>query len=319
MARTLKASKRVNRLPWDGMLKNFINLKKAEGRAPRTIQDYQYHINRFFTRFPNCMEDGSLTDCANEFMAEKAAPATYNLKRQYLKAFLRWAIKEGCFNGENPFADLPKRKDTERIVVIPESILEKMFKMPDRETFTGFRDFALMSLQIETGIRPGEAMQLLLKDVDFRQNEVYVRAEVAKTRVGRTLTLHPNVMKILMELKMIIEANFEDADTMPLFCSWEGRPLKSDYWSKRLKKYYSDKLEYEHEITPYCLRHMYAVTYLKNCGDLVKLQANMGHSSLEMTKRYLHFVRDDFHEVQTKASPFMSIMKPKKQRITKIK
>ena len=322
MARSLKTSKRVNRISWNGMLDTFINLKKAEGRASRTIHDYQYHVKRFFDRHPTCLDDSTvLKEAAFAYMAEEGIKnATYNIRRAYLKSFLGWSIKEGYLAGfENPFSGLRKKNYEEKIVTIPDEILKKMLGMPKKQTFTGLRDFTLMYLQLDTGKRPGEALQLIPNDVDFRQAEVKVRSEVSKTRTARTMPLSPVLMQSLMELITTLEQNFEQYETMPLFCSWEGKQMDTSFWSKRMKLYYSDKLEeYSQDITPYSLRHMFAVKYLKNGGDVFRLQRLMGHSNLEMTKRYIHFVKDDFQKAHVTASPLMSLIKPKNKRITRI-
>lgn len=157
MARSLKVSKKVNQISWNKMLDAFINLKKAQGRASRTIEDYQYHVKRFFSRFPSCLDEGALKLAAFSYMAEgDVKNATYNLRRQYLRSFFKWAIKEGFVPGDNPFEELPQKKYQEKMVSIPDEILKKLLGMPNKENFTGLRDYTLMSLQLDTGIRPGE-------------------------------------------------------------------------------------------------------------------------------------------------------------------
>ena len=40
------------------------------------------------------------------------------------------------------------------------------------------------------------------------------------------------------------------------------------------------------KFTPYQIRHSFATFYLENGGDLFTLQRQMGHTDLQMTKRY---------------------------------
>ena len=227
------------------MLETYVNLKKAEGRAERTIEDYVYHVKRFFNRFPSCLVDYETFQLSVfKYMAEDGVRnATYNnLRRRYLKAFFQWAIRWGYVPFGNPFVELPEKKYQEKIINIPDEILKKLLDMANRETFTGLRDFTLIFLQLDTGIRPGEALQLIPSDIDLRQAEVRVRAEVAKTREARTMPLSPALMQSLTELMSILEQNFEQYETMPVFCSWEGTSLSNDFWAKRMKKYYSRRI-----------------------------------------------------------------------------
>ena len=44
--------------------------------------------------------------------------------------------------------------------------------------------------------------------------------------------------------------------------------------------------------TFHCLRHTYAVNFLRAGGNLLDLKYRLGHSSLASTSRYLHFARN---------------------------
>lgn len=133
------------------------------------------------------------------------------------------------------------------------------------------------------------------------------------------MPMSPALMQSLTELISTLGRYFDNYETMTIFCSWEGTPFNTVFWSKRMKRYYSDRLtEYSHEITPYSLRHMFAIKYLRNGGDVFRLQKVMGHSSLEMTKKYIHFMKEDFQKAHAIASPLMSLVKPKIKRITKL-
>lgn len=87
-------------------------------------------------------------------------------------------------------------------------------------------------------------------------------------------------------------------DTVPVFCSYEGRPLLETSWAYRLKQY-SHQLG--SSITPYSLRHSFALLYLRNGGNAFTLQRTMDHADLNMTKRYLALNGEDLkreHEEQ---------------------
>lgn len=69
----------------------------------------------------------------------------------------------------------------------------------------------------------------------------------------------------------------------------------------------------EFAFPPYTLRHTFAVLYIRNGGDSFSLQEILGHSTLEMTRRYVHLARRDVAEQHKKFSPMEGLEGGRKQ------
>jgi integrase len=287
---------------WESSLEEFLIWKKAEGRSERTLSDYKIHISNFFRRYPHSFNDGTLKRSLLEYLSQDYKPATYNLRLAYIKAFLNWCVEEGTLSS-NPISKLKKRKDEGRIVDIDLCYIRQLIDIPKQGTFAGFRDYCLILLTLDTGIRPNEALHLQKGDINLRSLEVYVRASFAKTRISRTLPISLRTMKAL---KKLISNRYELWDDyVPVFCTVEGGPMDTDTWRKKLSEY---SRIIGVKIRPYDLRHVFAIEFLRNGGNTLALKKIMGHSTTSMTERYVNFVREDIKEQHQIASPVIKIL-----------
>jgi integrase len=166
------------------------------------------------------------------FMGEDIKPGTFNIRRNYMRQFFAWAVGEG-FIEQDPMVGLRKRKDHGRMECLDEDEVRRLLDLPDRTTFAGLRDYALMCFAMDTGARPKEAFSLRIADFNFRSTEVTITSEVAKTGVSRTLPLSPITVQTV---KMLIGVRHELwNDQVPVFCSCEGTPMRNDTWGDRLE------------------------------------------------------------------------------------
>lgn len=299
---------------WEEALKLFLKLKEAQGKAPRTLKDYQYHVSLFFSQYPSAWGDfETLRQAILDYFAASAklAADTYNTRRKCLKAFFRWCVEEGILHSD-PMEGIKARKTEGRIRDIPEEILQKLLQLPDRSTYTGLRDYALLLLSLDTGIRPSEALALMPEDINLSSFEVHIRPEVSKTGKPRTLPISPETAAVIRKLLAVRPEEWKEA---PVFCSCDGRPLSTNGWRLRLDRY---KKQLGQDISPYDLRHVFALLYLRNRGDAFHLQRTMGHASMEMTRRYLQLTQADLQEAHSQASPLNRLL-PRKLRVRRIK
>lgn len=304
---------------WEEVLEAFLLFRKALGNSPRTLEDYRQHVGFFFRSYPTIHDMESwggvaLRDSLLDHMGRFTAPVTFNLRLSSLRIFFEWAIKEGLLSS-NPTEGLRKRKTSPRIVNIPKEVLSRLLELPDKSTFAGVRDYALFLLHLDTGIRPGEASNLLLSDFDLRAGTIEVRSTVSKTRTRRTLFLNRPAIKAMTDYLSVRPPEWED---LPIFCTWEGRPFTPYAWGQRIRDAYEERLGVR--ITPYMLRHAFALGFLRNEGNIFALQRIMGHTSLEMTRRYLALTDQDLKEAHAKASPLNNLLKaPPGKRLRRIK
>jgi integrase len=169
----------------------------------------------------------------------------------------------------------------------------------------GIRDYTMMLVMLDCGIRSGELLQLLPRHFDVERATIHVVDSIAKTRVERILNISSPTVNAIRKVMSARHPLW--GDNVPIFCSRDGREMTSSTWGHEFKKYVRRK-NLDDAISPYDLRHTFAIMFLRNGGNLFALKTIMGHEQLEMTERYARFVGQDVKREHEKASPVRQLM-----------
>ena len=289
---------------WSSALEDYLFFKQSQARKESTLKDIEQKVSQFFRTYPEAWPTG-IKRAAQSWLGQKGIkPATYNLRLTDLSGFLDWAVSEGLVS-ENPLRGYKARRKEPRIVDIPDGILERLMELPDKRTYAGLRDRALMVLTLDTGIRPSEGHGLTVADFNFDAGSVTIPQELSKTHRSRTLYMVPETVRAIRALIRVRPAEWDDV-TVPVFATESGGKLNKDSWGDRME-FYSSKLGTN--VRAYDLRHAFAIRYLRNGGNCFMLQRLLGHTRPDQTMQYLHFVSNDLEMDHKKASPVQGLVR----------
>lgn len=306
--------KEYRELQPDDIVPLFLTYKRATGVSPRTQNDYRKTLSLFFSRFPDALDFPR--ERTMEFLSGYENPSSYNVYFAYLSVFWKWSMQEGYFRGNrHPLDGLKKRKPRGRIVQLEEKEVHALLQQPDKNTYAGFRDYCLLCLSIDTGIRPGEALQLTPDDFHLEKGEVSIRAEISKTRTPRIIPLSSHTVSAIGRLLSTRPDEWKDA---PIFANETGTGLQETSWSRRVKSY-GKKCGLD--ITAYHLRHAAALLLLRRGADAFTVQNILGHTTMTMTRHYINLTTEDTKRGHGKAGVLLSILgkeAPKNQRVRKL-
>ena len=151
---------------------------------------------------------------------------------------------------------------------------------------TGIRNRALITVLYRGGLRLGEALALMPKDVDPDRGTVTVLH--GKGDRHRTVGLDPGAMAILLRW---VERRRQLGITgrSRLFCTLEGRPLHGSYVRALLPRL-ARKAGIEKRAHPHGLRHAHASELMWEGVPTPVIQAQLGHTNLATTDRYLRHI-----------------------------
>jgi integrase/recombinase XerD len=158
---------------------------------------------------------------------------------------------------------------------------------PDRTTWLGRRDHALLVLMVQTGLRVAEATGLSGADLVLDRG-AHVRCR-GKGRKERCTPLTPDAVPILAA--WVAERRGEPAE--PIFPSRRGHRLSTDAVEYLVSKYAIKAAEQcpsisAKNVTPHVLRHSCAMFMREKGVDLSTIALWLGHESLATVQIYLH-------------------------------
>ncbi len=225
-----------------------------------------------------------------------------------LKAFFHWCYKEELIE-TNLVARLGIPHVDERIIpTFTSEHVEKMLLSCDPSTDNGFRDYVILLLLFDTGMRLSEVATLYVTDV----HDTYIKV-FGKGRREREIGLHPEVGKLLWKY---IHKYRHPSDTHEtrLFLGRKG-PLNRQGVHEIIKRIQRRCGMEGMKVSAHVFRHTYAKMYLAGGGEVFKLSREMGHSQVQVTEIYLKdFGSSEARKVHTAFSPVTNIHLKKTSR-----
>jgi integrase/recombinase XerD len=202
-------------------------------------------------------------------------PTTVSTRLRLLYAFLRYLVDR-----EVAHPDLLKRKLR---VKVPEA-LPRAIDPEDVQQFLAViekpRDRALILVLLRTGMRIGELLATRMSELKIREKQIIIM-EAQKTRVGRVAYLSEDACKALM-----VWLSMRDPAKERLFYGQGRQRLSYTAVRVRFAKYLEAAGLAHKGYSLHCLRHTCATELLNAGMRLECLQQLLGHSSIEMTRRY---------------------------------
>jgi integrase/recombinase XerD len=166
--------------------------------------------------------------------------------------------------------------------------IKALLNAPDRTTWLGRRDHALLLLAIQTGLRVSELTNLRLRDVSLERPGAYCRV-IGKGRKTRSATLTAETVQVLRDWFRERKGAPDD----PVFPTRRGEPLTPRGVAWLIDKHTTTAAIHcpslaTKRITPHTLRHTNAMLLRANNVDILTIALWLGHESTTSTEVYLH-------------------------------
>lgn len=142
------------------------------------------------------------------------------------------------------------------------------------------REKAFLALLSYSALRNAEFCNLLVKHIDFSNNEIIViNGKGAKDRI---VYMSSDCMKILIEYIYSFGLSPEDN----LFYTTRGRNKIRPHVVRRTLQRIVKRTKINKKVYPHLLRHSWATNVLNKGANIRTIQAQLGHSNIETTMIY---------------------------------
>jgi len=236
------------------------------------------------------VKDIDLLSYRNYLQYEKRhKTSTINQHVAALRSFFSFLHVKGAIR-ESVIANLkPLSKPYLRAPNVPKRAqILKFFRMVNTGNDRGKRDFAILQLFVQCGLRLSEVANIELGDMDMDERKGVLRIAGGKGDQQREISLNKTARHAL---KVYLKARPNLPDTKKLFISQLRRPLS------RRSIYHLTKIYLEAagmpDLSCHDLRHLFATNLYNRHKDILLVKEALGHKTLESTLRYSHKTEEE--------------------------
>ena len=288
---------------------------RCEGKSPKTMSNYAGVLKNFLwycreNSFPSVSKltavhlrhlfwylgsEKNRWGTNNPSSRKPASLTTVHTYHKVLRSFFNWLEREQLIH-DNPFSHLETPKMEKKFVQALNVVeIRRLFNTCSVRAALAIRNKAILSVFLDTGLRVSELAHLTLEDVDIDSGSILVRH--GKGGKQRVVHIGSRAQKALWRYVSI----YRKGTSSRLFMNRTGEPLDA-VGIKILVKRMGDRAKVK--VSPHKLRHTFAISYLRAGGDVFSLQYLLGHTTLQMTQRYLQSLNaDDAVNAHRKFSP----------------
>jgi site-specific recombinase XerD len=218
------------------------------------------------------------------------SPRTRNARLGAIHSFYRFAAlghPEHAHTIARVMAIPTKRHERNIVSYLDLKEIKALLAAPDRGTWLGRRDRALLAVMIQTGVRVSELVGLRVHDVHLGAGH-HIRV-LGKGRKNRTTPLTGETVAVLRQ--WLTERGGAPQD--PLFPTRQGRPLSRYTVGLLVSKHANTAAAgcatlMAKRVTPHVLRHTTAMLLRAKEVDIATIALWLGHESTQTTHIYEH-------------------------------
>jgi integrase/recombinase XerD len=294
------------------MFEQYMNYKLSEGLAEPTILAY-YENFRYLTDFleGELSNEEITVEIFIEYIAfmlheKKLQPTTANTRIRNMRAFIKYCYQEGWVKDPIHERFKPVKIPQDTIESFTPAELKALLNQIDDSRYVGILDKVMIYTLLDTMVRISELLNMKRLNVDLKAGHIKLEPHKTKTKRARTGPISTKTVKLLKEYM----AETEDFGCDILFVTYDGRPILSNKWRRRLTELGEMAGISNKRVSPHTFRHTGALFYVMN-GDPFSLQKILGHTDMSMGRKYIQMTDTDVKRQHNTFTPWNRVFKKK--------
>ena len=300
----------------DEVFKDFITYSNSKNLSEKTIEYYKINYDQFKSFIDDNSQSQDVTvEVLNQELVEAyrlkllnqgLATATINSYLRAIRSFLYYTMK---FNYIEKFKVNLIRAEDKIKETYTNQELSILLQKPNIEecSFSEYRNWVIINWVLSTGNRSRTLRNIKIEDLDLQDG--YVKLRKVKNRKQQIIPISKQMVMIITEYLQFRKGE----DDHYLFCTQYGEKLSGEGLKSAIYRYNSRRGLSKTSI--HLLRHTFAKLWIKNGGDIFRLQKILGHKNMEMVREYVNMFSEDLKEDFEKFNPINQFRSTNKDKI----
>lgn len=316
--RTIKRSSGAYDIILFEVFEEFLTEKRANNLSAATIRNYQQSFEFFsksagYTEATKAedVEIGDIYKWINSLKLDGVKPASINHYLRDVRTFLYWCMVSDRKYIDPPFKVKLIEVQEEQLKLFSDDELEALLEKPrKKDSFAEWRTWAIVNWVLGTGNRASTICDVQIGDINFAKKEIALGH--TKNKKAQIIPLSGSLETVLKEyIRMWRKDSYLDSY---LFCNVGEEKLTTNALRLSFGRYCENRGVEKSSI--HGLRHNFARGWVRNNGNMFALQKILGHTTLDMTRKYVNLFSEDIKEDYDRFSPLDTIKRGSKRTQT---
>lgn len=276
---------------------SFENEKHAKGVVEATMRNYRQGLS-YLKKHAGFSDETDIRAITRELMVgwintmrdSELSASSINHYLRDCRAFIYWCMEDDRkylepFRIEQVRAQEPKKKTYSKEDL--RLLLAKPREKDDMD-FVEWRNWAIVNLVYDMGARCGTLLEIQIRDVNLQKKSIYLRH--TKNKSLSHMVISSACAKVIKEYMEDWRAGANEEDY--LFCNYSNEQLTYNALAHSFTLYCKARGVERHSL--HGIRHSFATELAENTnGDMVRVQKALGHSSIDMARKYIDMANID--------------------------